>query len=128
MTNAFLRLQLRIVLVLLLALSPITPSANTAAGSGESKASQYRQWILEMKENHRGPFSAIKWFCKDGRVLKPKDYSCASKGQGWQHGEWSERTRQLRANGFKVATLLAGIDADKMVSEPEPMICTSALP
>ena len=25
-----------------------------------------------MKESPRGPFSAIKWFCKDGRVLAPQ--------------------------------------------------------
>ena len=57
----------------------------------------------EMKDSPRGPFSAIKWFCKDGRVLPPKDYACAGKGQGWQHGEWSDRTRQMRAQGFQVA-------------------------
>ena len=39
-----------------------------------------------MKDQPRGPFSGIKWFCSDGRVLAPKDYACAGKGQGWQHG------------------------------------------
>lgn len=80
---------------------------------------QYRQWIVEMKEAPRGPFAAIKWFCKDGRVLGPQDYACAGKGQGWQHGEWSDRTRQLRAQGFKVANVLAGIDAGKAVAAPD---------
>ena len=67
----------------------------------------------------RGPFSGIKWFCRDGRVLQPKDFACADKGQGWQHGEWSDRTRQLRAQGYLVATLLAGLDVEKAVAAPD---------
>ena len=87
-------------------------------GAGADAAAQYRRWIVEMKDSPRGPFSAIKWFCRDGRVLPPQDYACAGKDKGWQHGEWSERTRQLRAQGFQVANLLAGIDADKVVADP----------
>jgi type IV secretory pathway VirB2 component (pilin) len=83
------------------------------------KSAQYAQWIAEMKEGPRGPFAAIKWFCKDGRILGAQDYACAAAGQGWQHGEWSDRTKQLRARGYKVATLLAGIDSAKALSEPD---------
>ena len=72
-----------------------------------------------MKADARGPFAAIKWFCKDGRVLLPDDYSCSRAGQGWQHGEWSDRTKQLRSQGYKVATLLAGVDAQKAVAAPD---------
>ncbi len=75
-------------------------AALLAAGAvGAQTPDQYRKWIVEMKESPRGPFAGIKWYCKDGRVLQPKDYACANKGQGWQHGEWSDRTRQLRAQG-----------------------------
>jgi hypothetical protein len=86
------------------------------AGAGADPAVQYRKWIADMKENPRGPFSSIKWFCRDGRVLGPKDYACAKKGEGWQHGEWSEPTKQLRSKGYKVATLLAGVDAGKALA------------
>ena len=72
-----------------------------------------------MKENARGPFSSIKWFCKDGRVLAPKDYACAKRGEGWQHGEWSDRTKELRSKGYKVATLLAGMDATAALAAPD---------
>jgi hypothetical protein len=82
-------------------------------------AAQHRRWIVEMKDSPRGPFTAIKWFCRDGRVLPPKDFACADKGQGWQHGQWSERTRQMRAQGLQVATLLAGIDAEKTVADTD---------
>ena len=95
-------------------------NAALAATGSETKADpgQYRKWIAEMKDDPRGPFSSIKWFCKDGRVLAPQDYACAKKGEGWQHGEWSDRTKQLRSQGYKVANVLAGIDATKAVADP----------
>ncbi|HXX83276.1 MAG TPA: PEP/pyruvate-binding domain-containing protein [Casimicrobiaceae bacterium] len=93
--------------------------ATAAASHGEANTSQYQRWIAEMKEAPRGPFAAIRWFCKDGRVLPPDDFSCSKKGQGWQHGEWSDQTKKLRSQGYKVATLLAGIDAQKAVAAPD---------
>ena len=92
--------------------------AATGSDSKPAAAGQYRTWIAEMKDDARGPFAAIKWFCKDGRVLAPKDFSCAKKGEGWQHGEWSDRTKQLRSQGYKVANVLAGIDATRAVADP----------
>src|SRR5262245_9882414 len=101
------------------AILALTSAASPAFGqAGADKTAEYRQWIEEMKASPRGPFVAIKWFCKDGRVLPPKDFTCAAKGQGWQHGEWSERTKALRAQGYKVANLLAGIDASRAVANP----------
>lgn len=94
-------------------------AATATVSQGEANTAQYRQWIAEMKQDPRGPFAAIRWFCKDGRVLQPSDYSCASKSQGWQHGEWSDQTKKLRSQGYKVATLLAGIDAQKAVAAPD---------
>lgn len=88
--------------------------AQAAAGSPE----QFRRWIAEMKEQPRGPFSGIKWFCQDGRVLAPKDYACAGAGKGWQHGEYSDRTRQIRAQGYQVANVLAGLDVAKTLADP----------
>src|SRR6187397_86729 len=84
----------------------------------DSTSAQYKRWIVEMKEQPRGPFSGIKWFCRDGRVLAAKDFACAGKGQGWQHGEWSDRTRQVRAQGYLIANLLAGLDVDKTLADP----------
>ena len=96
-----------------------TANATSGAQDGANASAQQRDWIAQMKESARGPFSSIKWFCKDGRVLAPKDYSCAKRGQGWQHGEWSDRTKQLRSKGYRVATLLAGVDATREVAAPE---------
>jgi hypothetical protein len=90
--------------------------AATAGNAPADDTVKYRQWIAQMKQDPRGPFAAIKWFCRDGRVLPPKDYACAKKGEGWQHGEWNARTRELRAAGYRVATILAGIDAKEAVA------------
>ena len=90
--------------------------AATGSATKADATGQHRKWIAEMKDDARGPFSSIKWFCKDGRVLAPKDFACAKKGEGWQHGEWNDRTKQLRAQGYKVATLLAGLDANKAIA------------
>ena len=98
----------------------LASAALLAAGAfAAPRTGEYQEWIVEMKESPRGPFAAIKWFCKDGRVLPPSDYACSNKGQGWQHGEWSDRAKQLRSQGYKVANVLAGIDAQKAVAAPD---------
>jgi Pyruvate phosphate dikinase, AMP/ATP-binding domain len=109
--------MMRLVLTLLLVLLACSAAASAAEPAGAHvDASKYRAWIFEMKTSPRGPFASIRWFCKDGRVLQPQDYACAQKGQGWQHGDWSDRTRQIRAAGYRIATPLAGVDADKLIA------------
>jgi hypothetical protein len=76
-----------------------------------------RGWIQQMKTAERGPFSRLRWFCKDGAVLPPQGNACLSHGGGWQHGEWSSETTALRAQGYLVANILAGVDAPAMVAQ-----------
>ncbi len=85
----------------------------------EQSKSQYRQWIAAMKTSERGPFARLRWFCSDGTVLPPKPYACGAHGGGHQHGEWSAETQKLRDQGFRIATLLAGIDAEKLISQDD---------
>ncbi len=80
---------------------------------------QYRGWIEQMKQDPRGPFDSVKWFCKDGTVLPPAAYACQPHGGGHQHGQWSDRTRRLRAEGYYVANLLAGVDPAETVNGPQ---------
>ena len=103
----------------LLVLASSALSAETASTSSPESRAKYRQWIVEMKEAPRGPFSNVKWYCKDGTVFPPTEYACAKRGGGVQHGEWSDRTKELRSQGYRVATLLAGIDASKAVAAPD---------
>ncbi|MDP7571791.1 MAG: hypothetical protein QF391_09315, partial [Myxococcota bacterium] len=63
-----------------------------------------------MKASPRGPFERIRWFCKDGTVLPPKAYACRDHGGGFQHGELNTEANALRAKGYSVANVYAGID------------------
>jgi hypothetical protein len=100
---------------LVLALILLTASATVT----RDDVATYRDWVLEMKASERGPFSRIRWFCNDGAVLPPEAYACEPHGGGHQHGEWSERTKSLRTQGYFVANLLAGVDVDALLSEEQ---------
>ena len=69
----------------LLVLASSALSAETASTSSPESRTKYRQWIVEMKEAPRGPFSNVKWYCKDGTVFPPTEYACAKGGGGVQH-------------------------------------------
>jgi hypothetical protein len=89
------------------------------ADQSSEQLTEYRSWIIEMQGLERGPFSQLRWFCNDGSVLPPKAYACNDHGGGYQHGQWSEKTLELRNRGFLVANVLAGMDAGTMVDDPE---------
>ena len=108
---------LLVALLLLLITSATTVLASTTAVTS-APAPEYRQWIVDMKTAERGPFERIRWFCNDGRILPPKAYACG-EASGYQHGEWSARTKELRGQGYKIANLLAGIDAETQIALPD---------
>ncbi len=95
-----------------LLLATLLTTQMTLASSNPSPSSnaKYRAWIEEMKQAPRGPFNRIRWFCKDGSVLPPKPYACGERGGGNQHGEWNQKTKQLRADGYFIANFMAGIE------------------
>jgi hypothetical protein len=72
-----------------------------------------------MQSNPRGPFASVQWFCGDGTVLPPKPYACKDHGGGHQHGALSADALELRAQGYKIANLLAGIDPAAVLDEPD---------
>ncbi|MFW5791797.1 MAG: PEP/pyruvate-binding domain-containing protein [Desulfohalobiaceae bacterium] len=108
-------------LLLSLALAMLFALTALAAVSAEPlpEPKILRKWIQEMKDNPRGPFKRIRWFCNDGTVHPPRPYPCEDRGGGRQHAEWSDRAKQLRENGYYIATFLADIEADSFVREPD---------
>ena len=108
------------VLSLLLAALFFAVSAAQATTTAVAKApsKEYRQWVVEMKTAPRGPFSRLRWFCTDGRVTPPKPYVCGDEG-GHQHGEWSQQTKTLRGEGYKIANLLAGADGKALITQAD---------
>ena len=97
------------------------PLAVLAAGDGadEHDTAAYRQWIVQMKQAPRGPFSRIRWFCKDGEVLPPRPYACREHGGGSQHGEWNAHTQELRRQGYLIANVLSDLPQEYFQQRPE---------
>jgi hypothetical protein len=94
-------------------------AASCALARTTDSSQDYRLWIEEMKTQPRGPFSRLRWFCNDGTVLPPKQFACQPHGGGHQHGEWNDKTRQLRAEGYMIANLLAGYDPEEQIDQPD---------
>jgi Pyruvate phosphate dikinase, AMP/ATP-binding domain len=110
----------RLVTFLLpLMLSAASALAAPAAATDTDNSATYRQWIREMKTAERGPFSRLRWFCKDGAVLPPQPYGCTEHEGGYQHGEWNAKTRELRADGYQIANILAGVDAETLAVQTD---------
>jgi hypothetical protein len=69
-----------------------------------------------MKQQPRGPFSRIRWFCADGTILPPQAYACSTHGGGIQQGEWSDATRRLRTLGYPIATSYTRLSPQDLVA------------
>ena len=108
--------KLLIGLVLVLFVLTEGYASTSARTEGNDK---YRAWIQEMKKAPRGPFTRIRWFCKDGSILEPKPYACVEHGGGHQHGEWSEKTQELRTAGYLIANFMAEIDAKEFLAQAD---------
>ena len=89
-------------------------AARAAQASSGPPVETLRSWIQQMKEQPRGPFSAVRWYCADGVVLEPAAFGCEAHGGGFQHGQWSERTRQIQAAGYPIANILAGLKPENV--------------
>ena len=87
----------------------------------QEQLDKYRQWVVEMKQEARGPFKQLRWFCNDGSVHAPKPYACSERGGGRQHGQWSDKTAQLREAGFLLGNVLAATDAKTIANDHSPL-------
>ncbi len=70
--------------------------------------------VQEMRENQRGPYSRIRWFCNDGTVQPPVAYACRDHGGGRQHAEYSPARQRLANLGWYVGTIFAAMDFDEL--------------
>jgi len=98
----------RLITAALVAAGLCSLAATPAAESLESATA--RAWILEFERSPKGPFDAVRWFCRDGAVLEPRAGACAAHGGGIQHGRWNPHALTLRANGYQIANLLSELD------------------
>jgi len=110
---------MRKVLGLILVLAAVLAGLVAPVAAETDSATTYRGWIQEMKVAERGPFARIRWFCNDGTVLPSRGNDCDAHGDGYQHGQWSERTVELRQSGYLIANLLAGLNARDWLADPQ---------
>jgi hypothetical protein len=82
-------------------------------------AKTLHRWVQAMKKSPRGPFEHIRWFCNDGTIQLPQEYACKERGGGVQHGEWTQRVRTMRAQGYHVANIFADIQAQDFIADPQ---------
>ena len=101
--------------ILLMSLVAAAPSS----AADLPKPDVLRGWVEAMKASDRGPFKRIRWFCNDGTILPPKAYACQPHGGGRQHGEWTDRVKQMRAGGLYVANVMAAVEADTFLKQPD---------
>lgn len=108
-------------LALALALSMAAGMATAATDSADAGAwtTQSDARLLAMKADRRGPFAAIRWFCKDGTRLPPEPDACKPHGGGAQHGEWSPATLKLREEGYQIANFFADLDIEALLALPD---------
>ena len=98
-------------------LSLLTLLAGSLAAAAPDEATM-RTWVQKMKTASRGPFKHIRWFCNDGTIQLPKEYACKERGGGVQHGEWTDRVKTMRANGYFIANVFADIRAEEFLQDP----------
>lgn len=104
----------RTAAVLLAVLGLASPARPAAPDEAEMA-----HWLAQMKASPRGPFDAIRWFCKDGTVLPPGPYACVPHGGGRQHGRLGQHATTLRQAGYLVGNVLAATDAAALADEPD---------
>lgn len=71
-----------------------------------------QQIVQEMKQNPRGPYRRIRWFCADGTTQAPVAYACREHGGGRQHAEFSQARARLAELGWHVGTIFAALDPE----------------
>ncbi len=105
-------------LVALVALLAAAPAARAAAPAltppNAEVLAEARRIVESMKQSERGPYSRLRWFCKDGTILPPSPYACQPHGGGRQHGEYSDERRRLAELGWSVGTVVAALGWEEL--------------
>jgi hypothetical protein len=64
--------------------------------------------ISKLKQDIRGPYKDIRWFCTDGSIRQPKDPCPDDIGPGWQHASYKDEVVALaKSNHIHLGQILA---------------------
>lgn len=85
----------------------------------QQSSKQIKSLIESYKNDPRGPYYRIKWFCEDGTIRDPKD-PCPDDMEGIQHATFKESALKLRkSNHLYFSEILAGNDVDEFLDKEE---------
>lgn len=87
--------------------------ANPLLPPADEVLTEARTIVQRMRQNPRGPYSRIAWFCHDGTIQPPVANACREHGGGRQHGEYSRDRGRLAELGWHVGTIIAAIRWDE---------------
>ncbi len=95
----------KIFLTFLLLITSYAAASDTAQSS--PVADKLKALVQECKQDSKGPFQGIRWFCPDGSVRLAQD-RCSERG-GIQHGLLKDEFQMLgREQGLYLGQVLAG--------------------
>ncbi|QHI35007.1 Prodigiosin synthesizing transferase PigC [Kordia antarctica] len=78
----------------------------------EKSTNQIKNLIKEYKQDRRGPYSGIKWFCKDGSQREARDPCPDNIGGGIQHASFKSSVVDLRkTNHLFFGEILASLSS-----------------
>lgn len=78
------------------------------------QAHEVQRAITAMKEDPRGPYLRIRWFCNDGTIQPPQGAACRERGGGVQHAELNDRAKRLAQLDVHVGTILQATPFDAL--------------
>ena len=74
-------------------------------------------FLKELKDDRRGPYAAIKWFCEDGSIREARD-PCPEPMEGRQHAIYKPEVKQLAEQShIFLDQILTGTDHDEFWDE-----------
>ena len=85
-------------------------------GNAQEKytAEQLQIKISSYKNDIRGPYRDIRWFCTDGSIRQPKDPCPDNIGPGLQHARYKDEVLSIgKANHIYLGQILAYTDIDE---------------
>jgi len=83
----------------------------------ETQLAEVRAALDSMKQDPRGPYLRIRWYCADGSVLAPEPYACTERGGGAMHAELKPGAKSLARLGFRVGTILQATPRDSLFDQ-----------
>ncbi len=81
----------------------------------EPEVREARKLLAAMKQNPRGPYAAIRWYCEDGTEHPAPGAPCKERGGGYQHAELSAQGRRLAQLALHAGSILTGLPFEEFL-------------